>query len=64
MMACAKLGMQVTDMDSSINTVAEVRECLNITQPRMIVFEPQSEGIDRLELLRMAIPEFYHCKFG
>jgi hypothetical protein len=62
LMAAAKLGMQITDMDSKINTVAEVRECLALAQCRMIVFDPQSEGVDRLELLRMSIPEFYHCK--
>jgi hypothetical protein len=60
LMAAAKLGMQITDMDSKINTVAEVRECLALAQCRMIVFDPQSEGVDRLELLRMSIPEFYH----
>lgn len=62
-MAAAKLGMQITDMDSSINTVDEVRECLTLAQCRMIVFEPQSDGVDRLELLRLSIPEFYHCKY-
>mmetsp|Transcript_22318 Transcript_22318/g.32499 ORF Transcript_22318/g.32499 Transcript_22318/m.32499 type:complete len:250 (+) Transcript_22318:89-838(+) len=60
LLSAAKLGLQVTEMDGAINTVAEVRKVLALSNCRMVVFDPDSEGVNRLELLRMAIPEFYH----
>ena len=46
-------------MDTAINTVEDIRACLEAADSRMIVFDPED---DRLELLRKAIPEFYHCE--
>eukprot|EP00602_Paraphysomonas_sp_CaronLab_P007450 CAMPEP_0185019186 /NCGR_PEP_ID=MMETSP1103-20130426/1811_1 /TAXON_ID=36769 /ORGANISM="Paraphysomonas bandaiensis, Strain Caron Lab Isolate" /LENGTH=212 /DNA_ID=CAMNT_0027549369 /DNA_START=162 /DNA_END=797 /DNA_ORIENTATION=+ len=60
LMAASKIGLQVTEMDGGINTVEEVRKVLALSNCRMVVFDPDSEGVNRLELLRMAIPEFYH----
>lgn len=59
-LAAAKIGLKVFDMDvDTINTVEDVRACLAAADSRMIVFDPED---DRLELLRKAIPEFYHCE--
>jgi hypothetical protein len=56
-LAAAKLGLKIFDMDIAINTVKDIRECLAQAECRMIVFDPED---DRLNLLRKAIPEFYH----
>ena len=48
------------DMDIAIDSVADVRSCLDAADCRMIVFDPED---GRLELLRKAIPEFYHCEY-
>jgi hypothetical protein len=62
-MAAAKIGLNVIDVDTKINTVPQVREFLSISNCRMIVFdsEPKDGDSDRLLLLRKAIPEFYEC---
>ena len=46
-------------MDIAINSVQDIRTCLSESDCRMIVFDPED---DRLNMLRKAIPEFYHCK--
>lgn len=56
-LAAAKMGLKVFDMDIAIDTVTDVRACLEAADCRMIVFDPED---DRLQLLRKAIPEFYH----
>jgi hypothetical protein len=60
LLAAAKLGLSVTDLDPAIVSVANIRKILFLVQPRMIVFDPEC-GNNRLELLRQSIPEFYHC---
>lgn len=59
LLASAKLGLVVTDMDPSIVSIANVRKILFLAQPKMIVFDPET-GNNRIELLRQSIPEFYH----
>lgn len=56
-MAAAKLGLKIFDMDTAIDSVQHIRACLAEADCRMIVFDPEN---DRLNLLRKAIPEFYH----
>lgn len=60
LLAAAKLGLFVTDLDPAIVSVANIRKILFLVQPRMIVFDPEC-GNNRLDLLRQSIPEFYHC---
>jgi len=59
MIAAAKLGLTVYDIDLSISTVDELRACLKASNCKMIYFDPVDETQNKLELLRKAIPEFY-----
>lgn len=59
-LAAAKIGLLFADFDLNISTVEDVRSALSLTQPRAIVFEPESSTQHNLNLLRRAIPEFYH----
>lgn len=58
--AAAKVGLLFADLDLNISSVEEVRSALSLTQPRAIIFEPESATQNNLNLLRRAIPEFYH----
>eukprot|EP01041_Mallomonas_annulata_P010748 gene10748-22457_t len=58
-LAAAKIGLKVVDIDTSINTVPDLRQALSIANCKAIVFEPQTDTTDNLLLLRKAIPEFF-----
>lgn len=64
LLAAAKIGAKVVDLDYGINNVNQVRDALRLAKARMIVFNPNKEGSgneNKLMLLRKAIPEFYYC---
>lgn len=62
MLAAAKLGVKVVDLDNSFTSVADVRKALSIAKCRAIIFTPVNDTQDKLLLLRKAIPEFFYCK--
>merc|ERR1719223_2579182 len=59
LLACAKMGIKVFDIDSSVTTVAQLRSCLKSSACKIIFFDPVDETKNKLEMLRKAIPEFY-----
>jgi len=59
MMAAAKIGMKVVDVDLDVTELSAVRSFLAETKPKAIYFKPQHEDADYLLLLRKAIPEFF-----
>jgi acyl-CoA synthetase (AMP-forming)/AMP-acid ligase II len=59
MIAAAKMGVEVFDIDLSISTVEELRACLTASNCKMIYFDPMDENQNKLEMMRKAIPEFY-----
>mmetsp|Transcript_6626 Transcript_6626/g.6933 ORF Transcript_6626/g.6933 Transcript_6626/m.6933 type:complete len:249 (-) Transcript_6626:100-846(-) len=59
LLAAAKIGLVVTELDANLDSVQEIRKALFASQPKLIVFDPEF-GLNRLELLRQSIPEFYH----
>jgi non-ribosomal peptide synthetase component E (peptide arylation enzyme) len=63
MMAAAKIGMKVVDVDLDVTELSAVRSFLAETKPKAIYFKPQHEDADYLLLLRKAIPEFFECTY-
>lgn len=61
MMAAAKGGFKVVDIDINITQVSEVRECMRLAQCKVLYFQTQHENTDHILLLRKSIPEFFHC---
>lgn len=59
LLSCAMIGCKVVDMDTSITSVSEVRQALALAPIRVLVFDPVSDDIDKLKLLRKSIPEFF-----
>ena len=59
--ALANIGAKIVDVDTAINSVAEVREFLRKSAPKAIFFDPVTETHDNLLLLRKSIPEFFEC---
>jgi hypothetical protein len=59
LLASAKMGMQVVELDESINTKEDVRSALGMAQPMTVMFDPITDSADRLLLLRQAIPELF-----
>jgi hypothetical protein len=62
MLAAAKLGLRIADIDPTIDAVGQVREFLKLSQCKTIVFAPSFGDTNYIQLLRKAIPEFYECK--
>ncbi len=62
MMAAAKVGLKVFEIDSKINTVAQVRKFLTASQCRSLWFQPYDGEQNNLLLLRKSIPELYECE--
>lgn len=62
MLAAAKAGFRIVDVDPSITTVADVRSFLTMSNCKALFFQPVSETSNNLLTLRKAIPEFYECK--
>jgi ssDNA-specific exonuclease RecJ len=61
MMAAAKIGLKVVDVDMDVTELSAVRSFLAETKPKAIYFKPQHDDADYLLLLRKAIPEFFEC---
>lgn len=60
MLAAAKAGLKIVDVDTNLVAVPEVREFLRLAQCKALYFQPQIGEVDYLKLLRKSIPEFYH----
>lgn len=60
LLACAKAGLKVADIDTSICTVPAIREALALAKCNAIIFHPVTEKMNSLLLLRKAIPELYY----
>ncbi len=58
--AAAKLGLTVIDFGSEVNTVADLRQGLALADCHSIYFEPSNASLNKLMLLRKAIPEFFY----
>eukprot|EP00607_Mallomonas_marina_P003310 CAMPEP_0182428618 /NCGR_PEP_ID=MMETSP1167-20130531/23153_1 /TAXON_ID=2988 /ORGANISM="Mallomonas Sp, Strain CCMP3275" /LENGTH=226 /DNA_ID=CAMNT_0024611609 /DNA_START=138 /DNA_END=818 /DNA_ORIENTATION=- len=59
LLAAARIGLKIVDIDVSISSVTDLREALKLAKCKAIIFEPQTETHDNLLLLRKAIPEFF-----
>lgn len=60
LLAAAKAGVKVIDApDGGELNVKQLRQFLTIAAPKAIYFDPQIGNRNQLELLRMAIPEFF-----
>ena len=62
LLAAAKIGLKVVDVDTSLSSVADLRQVLASSACKAIIFEPVSASQDNLLMLRKAIPEFFYCK--
>jgi hypothetical protein len=60
LLAAAKMGIKVIDIDPAVNTVASVREALKLASCKAIFFDPVVQDVDYLKLLRKSIPEFFY----
>lgn len=63
LLAAAKIGLHVYDIDTKISKVQDVRDYLTESKCKAIIFEPVNEEQDNLKLLRKAIPEFFECNY-
>lgn len=59
MLAAAKLGLSIYDIDVSVTSVDDIRAALKASNCKMIVFDPVDDVSNKLEILRKAIPELY-----
>mmetsp|Transcript_54538 Transcript_54538/g.111264 ORF Transcript_54538/g.111264 Transcript_54538/m.111264 type:complete len:248 (+) Transcript_54538:2-745(+) len=59
MVAAAKMGMKIVDVDHEITDVAEIRKFLAAAKCKVIFFKQVHEDADYLLLLRKSIPEFF-----
>jgi hypothetical protein len=62
LLAYAKMGMIVYDVDPKISKVEDIRAFLKASDCKMIVFPPVTETQDNLRLLRYSIPELFDCE--
>jgi hypothetical protein len=62
MMAAAKAGIKVVDIDTSLTDIKDIREWLKASQCKTIYFNLETSEQDTMLLLRKAIPEFFDCK--
>ena len=62
LLAAAKIGLVVYDIDTAISTIADVRQFLTESKCKAIIFEPVSDTQDNLKLLRQSIPELFDCE--
>lgn len=60
MLAAAKAGFKVVDIDLSIKTVAETRQVLSQAPVKILYFKAEHGDTNYLTLLRKSIPEFFH----
>lgn len=66
MMAAAKIGMTVVEIDLALNTASDVRAALLYADCKAIYFKPETEKQNNLLVLRKAVPElfYYDDAFG
>ncbi len=62
MVAAAKAGLKVVDIDTSITDVNDIRRALTLANAKAIYFKPEHGEHNYLKLLRKSIPEFFHCE--
>lgn len=62
LMAAAKAGLKVVDVDIKLTEISEIRAFLTAANCKVIYFKPEHEDHDYLLLLRKAIPEFFECE--
>jgi hypothetical protein len=62
MVAAAKAGFKVVDIDVNITDVVSIREFLRASEAKAIYFLPTYNDVNYTNLLRKAIPEFFNCK--
>ena len=60
LLAAAKMGMKVYDIDTTLSSVTDMRKVLADSSCKAIYFEPTNEVQDNLKLLRKSIPEFFY----
>lgn len=61
LLAAAKIGIKVVDIDTTLSTVPELRQVLAAASCKALFFEPTTSTQDNLLMLRKAIPEFFYC---
>lgn len=60
LVAAAKAGLKVVDVDINVTDVQDIRSFLKDSNCKAIYFKPEHENHHYLNLLRKAIPELYH----
>jgi hypothetical protein len=60
LLAAAKLGLKVVEINPAISTVADMRAVLKQAQAKALFFEPVNASQNNLLLLRKAIPELFY----
>lgn len=60
--AAAKAGLKIVDIDPTITDISSIRESLRQSQAKAIFFFPFYNDVEYTQLLRKAVPEFFHCK--
>jgi hypothetical protein len=66
LLAAAKMGLKVVNIDISVESVQDLRAVLSQANAKALFFEPITATSDNLLLLRKSIPEFFHYddKYG
>ena len=66
LLAAAKMGLRVVNIDMAIESVKDLRAVLAQANTKALFFEPMTATSDNLLLLRKSIPEFFHYddKYG
>jgi len=59
LLAAAKLGFNIFDIDIKLTQLSEIRGFLQSSGAKIIYFKPEHEDTNYLLLLRKAIPEFF-----
>jgi len=60
LLAAAKIGLKVVDLDMAIESKEDLRAALDIMKDcKSIIFDPVTETSDNLRLLRASIPELF-----
>lgn len=60
LIAAAKIGLKIVDIDMKVSGVKELRNVLSQANAKALFFEPTTPTSDNLLLLRKAIPEFFY----
>lgn len=62
LVAAAKAGLKVVDIDTSITDINDIRKSLSLANAKAIYFKPEHGEHNYLKLLRKSIPEFFDCR--